>query len=86
MKLPQDVGGRAALGLGAAVVLAGTGSLVRAARLSREMEKEGVPATSEWAVALRSARRPDELTGAGISFIVAGLAIVVWAMVRASRA
>ena len=85
MNVPRDARGRAALGLGTAVVLVGAGSLVRAARLSREMEQEGVPATPEWALALRSARRPDELTGAGICLVVAGLAILAWAMVRASR-
>jgi hypothetical protein len=85
VKIPQDGGGRMALGLGVVVVLGGAGTLARAASLRHQMETEGVPATKEWAVALRSAQRPDELTGAGISFVVAGVALVAWALLRASR-
>ena len=85
MNIPKDAGGRVALGLGAVVVVVGAGVLARAASLRRQMETEGVPATKVWAEALRSAQRPDELTSAGISFVVAGMALVVWAFLRASR-
>ncbi len=85
MNFPKDSGGRAALGLGAAVVLIGAGCLVRAASLRRAMELEGVPATKQWAEALRSAQRPDDLKGAGISFLIAGAALVAWSLLRPSR-
>ena len=85
MNLPKDAGGRLALGVGVAVVLIGAGTIARAASLRHEMQTEGVPATKEWAEALRSAQRPDDLKGAGLSFVVAGVALLAWAFVRASR-
>ncbi len=85
MNFPKDGGGRLALGVGVAVVLVGAGTIARAASLRHDMQAEGVPATKEWAEALRSAQRPDDLKGAGVSFVIAGVALLVFAFVRASR-
>ncbi len=85
MNVPRDVRGRLALGFGAAGLLGAAGSWFRARQLMHQMEVEGVPATKEWAIALRAARRPDDLMVAALCFAVAGAALIAWALLRESR-
>lgn len=85
MTFPHDLRGRLALGCGGLCIAGGIAALLRARSLRQLMQVEGIEAASEWRDAMRLVQRPDDLTGAAICFIVAGLALIAWAFVRASR-
>ena len=78
-----DARGRLALAGGLLCILGGLGSYARARHLERRMEVEGVPATNDWAVAMRNARRPDDLGVGGALLALAGASLIAWAVVRA---
>ena len=80
-----DARGRLALGLGVAGILGAGFALARGRQLQHQMQVEGVPATQEWTLAMRDARRPDDLAIAALCFALAGVALIAWAFVRRSR-
>ena len=72
MSLPRDARGRLAFAGGLLCILGAIGVVARARHLQHRMEVEGVPATPDWTIALRSARRPDDLIAGAAMLGLAG--------------
>ena len=85
MSSSWDARGRIGLACGLLCILGGIGSYARARHLQHQMEVEGVPATKDWTIAMRSARRPDDLIVGGALLVLAGASLVAWSALRARR-
>ena len=83
MSMPRDAAGRLAFAGGLLCILGALGTVGRARYLQHQMQVEGVPATSDWTIAMRSARRPDDLMAGGAMLGLAGVSLIAWAVVRA---
>ena len=83
--MPGDARGRLAFAGGLLCILGATGAVARARHLQHQMEVEGVPATPDWVIAMRSARRPDDLVAGGVLLGLAGVSLVAWSVLRATR-
>ena len=85
MSRSWDARGRTALACGLLCILAGVVAYARARDLQYRMQVQGVPATKDWTIAMRSARRPDDLVVGGALLAIAGTSLVVWAALRARQ-
>lgn len=85
MSLPRDARGRLAFAGGLLCILGAIGAVARARHLQHQMQLEGVPATPDWTIALRSARRPDDLIAGAAMLGLAGVSLVSWSVLRATR-
>ena len=81
-----DARGRVAFACGLLLILGGIAGYARARHLQHLMQVEGVPATKDWTIAMRSARRPDDLVAGGALLGIAGLSLVAWAVLRTTPA
>ena len=82
--MPQDARGRLALAGGLLCILGAIGTVARARHLQHTMQVEGVPATPDWTIAMRDARRPDDLVVGGALLGIAGVGFVAWSLLRAT--